>query len=239
MSNMTLISPDRMALFTVIKLLASTVVVCGILLPFVLLTVQKWKPAMEYIINDNFDGCYDDTCFHDGIEKAVWGLEVSGCFTDKYENIHVVPGQLVLSSTWNGGNKNNCARLVSRELLEQRGSIVIEARIKMNVTNAICDFRLESHACTIHILKGGVWSCSGEDEAYDKIVDAREWHVYKLKWTGDIISWYIDDMLDKKYEIGQGFASPYRIVFDIVHNDSQQGIDDIMYIDWVRVYSAV
>jgi hypothetical protein len=245
MMTQPLIYPDRRSLLVFIKFSASTLVVFAILLPFVLITVQRWQPRVDYILNDGFDGCFDESCFHDGIQKAIWRLEVgyggrneTQCFTNQYENVHVVPGQLVISSQWNGG-KSNCAWLSARVISQKsmtwplQDDMIIEARIKMNITNATGGFRLKptnDETCgEINVIGGTI--CA--EQEYSVSVDAHEWHIYKLKLAHNKMSWYIDDVL---YHEAKMAKSPFYIVFDIVHHDVRQDENNVMNVDWIRVY---
>jgi beta-glucanase (GH16 family) len=83
------------------------------------------------------------------------------------------------------------------------------------------------------------------------IVDATEWHTYKLEWGPLEMRWYIDDELVKTLEIPPADAylpegkNPFHQPFDLRLNLSVGGLDQSpvpaeypqeLRIDWVRVW---
>jgi len=77
-------------------------------------------------------------------------------------------------------------------------------------------------------------------------MDLSQWHIYKLKWTCDTITWYIDNVPITTWKPNakdiKPFDQPFYMIFnlavggDFSNYKRPEEINSKMYIDWVKAY---
>jgi beta-glucanase (GH16 family) len=230
---------------------------------------KVWSDEFDY------EGHPDSKKWGYDVGGGGWGLNEDQFHTDnRLENARVEKGNLIIEARKENysGKKYTSARLVSRGKCERMQGRFEARLITPGFKGIFPAFWM------IPSNESGGWPAFGELDIMEQfgfdpgiirqtlhcsahavpnpiqvstpLADCREkYHVYRMDWTKDSISFYIDDTLTKSYKETQDYAhwpftKPFYMILQVPVGGSfagQQGIIDSLFpsqmlVDYVRVY---